>query len=62
MEEDAHGQPDAAESKPTDIHLLVTAISQQLEASQRREDRVVALLEHLCLASSQSGRHYPTAD
>ena len=59
MEEDARGQQDAAESKPTDIQLLVTAISQQLEASQRREDRVVALLEHLCIAN---GRHHLSAD
>ena len=61
MDDDTHGQQDAAESKPTDIQLLVNVISQQLEASQRREDRVVALLEHLCVTGDRDGQHRPTA-
>ena len=48
MEEDAPIQHDETDSKPTDIQLLVSTISRQLEASQRREDRVVALLERIC--------------
>ena len=63
MADDAREQQDTTEeSKPTDIQLLVTAISQQLAASQRREDRVVALLEHLCITSHRDGRPQPTPD
>ena len=53
MEEDAPIQHGEAESKPTDIQLLVSAISKQLEASQRREDRVVALLERICVSETR---------
>ena len=38
---------DGEEEKPSSVRLLVNLVNQQMEASQRREERVIALLEQM---------------